>query len=85
LNRHYVECACESTEHTLRFTYDAEDNEVYTEVQLARWHPWYRRVWLALKYVFVYQCKYGHWDCTIIDKSNASALIAVLEQIKQET
>jgi hypothetical protein len=79
----YVECGCESTEHTLRFTYNEEDNEVYTEVQLSRWHPWYRRVWLALKYVFGYQCKYGHWDCTIINKSGATAIITLLEQIKQ--
>jgi hypothetical protein len=22
-----------------------------------------RRTWIAIKYIFGYKCKYGHWDC----------------------
>jgi hypothetical protein len=77
----YVECACTSSEHTLRFVVDEEDNEIYTDVQLARWHPWYMRVWLAIKYVFGYQCKYGHWDCTIIQEEQAKQIIQLMKRV----
>lgn len=75
---HYIECDCNSNEHVLRFTIDLDENDeypmphVYTSLFLNQYRPWYARIWVALKYVFGYNCKYGHWDCTslAVDKVN---------------
>lgn len=77
---HYLECACSSDEHTLRFTLDKEDGEIYTSVYLNRYLPWYKRAWHALRYVFGYHCKYGHWDCTVINREGAAKLRAILDE-----
>ena len=71
---HYVECGCFADEHLLRFTLDAEAEEIYTSVFLNHWQPWYKRAWHAIKYVFGYKCKYGHFDCTVIDSRNVGQL-----------
>jgi len=61
---YFVECDCGSDEHTLRFTIDADEDIIYTSVFLNQWRPWWKRVWIAIKYIFGYKCKYGHWDVT---------------------
>jgi hypothetical protein len=53
--------------------YDPEDNELYTSVFLNQYQNVFKRVWIALKYVFGYRCKYGHWDCFIMRLRTASA------------
>lgn len=74
MERTYVECSCYSDEHVLRFTYDPDDKEIYTSVFLNDWEPWYKRVWKAVKYVFGYKSKYGHFDCTLIRGDEARKL-----------
>lgn len=80
---HYLECACDSDEHTLRFTLDKDDGEIFTSVYLNHWLPWHKRVWLAVRYVFGYRCKYGHWDCTIINREGAKKLRAILDEFER--
>ena len=80
---HYVECCCGSDEHTLRFILDAEAEEIYTSVFLNHWEPWYKRAWKAIKYVFGYKCKYGHFDCTIIDQRNLADLKLVIQKFDE--
>ena len=63
---HYFECACGSSEHTLRFTLDKEDKEIYTDVYLNQYRAWYMRLLVGIKYIFGYKCKYGHWDNWIL-------------------
>ena len=64
MESHFFVCDCYSDEHTLRFTYDPEDNDLWAGVYLDR-KRWFVRLWVALKYVFGYQCKYGAFDCYI--------------------
>ena len=66
MQNQYFECCCNSDEHTLKFVYDPDDGEVYTSTFIRHWRPWWKRVWVAMKYVFGYTSKYGHFDCTII-------------------
>jgi hypothetical protein len=65
---HYIECNCTSAEHTLRLTLDdgEEFSPIYVEVQLNRYHGFFRRLWRAIRYMFGYECKYGHWDEAIL-------------------
>ncbi len=61
----FLVCDCMSDEHTLRFTFDLEDGEMWTGVYLHNYHNIFERIWIAIKYVFGYKCKYGHFDCFV--------------------
>lgn len=81
----YFDCRCFADEHVLRFTYepdDPDDCELYAHVFLNDWLPWYRRLYRATKYVFGYKCKYGHWDCWLLDEENIDTLYTFLEELK---
>lgn len=80
---YYVECACTSDEHTLRFTLDAEEEGIYTSVYLNTYRQWYKRVWVAIKYIFGYHCIHGHWDCTLIDRDNIHQLKTVIQKFDE--
>jgi hypothetical protein len=81
LEPQYFECACHSPEHTLRFCWDDKDNEIYTEVFLNQYHNFFKRIWIALKYVFGYKCKYGQFDCFLMQPKDAQRLKSLLDKI----
>lgn len=66
----YVECQCGDVNHVTRFCWwrweqDKDDDywhELSIETQLNLKWPWWRRVWLAIRYIFGMQCRYGHWN-----------------------
>lgn len=74
LKHEYFECSCDSNEHSLRFTHDPEDDEVYITTFLSQYRSFFKRVGVAVKYVLGYKCKYGHWDCTMLSKDEALRL-----------
>jgi len=76
----YLECECDSLEHTMVVQYDPQDGDCYVSVQLSRYGAWWQRAWGALKYVFGYQCKYGQWDCTLLDSSQLAKLRDVCDR-----
>jgi hypothetical protein len=67
----------------MRFILDKEAEEIYVEVFLNDYLPWYSRVWRALQYVFGYKCKYGHWDCTIIDREGVKKLREIFDEFEK--
>lgn len=71
---HYFDCTCGSNEHTLKFTLEKEDGELYTSVFLNQYRGFFKRLWIGIKYVFGYKCEYGHWDCWILDRDDAERL-----------
>jgi len=77
----YFECECSHPGHVLRFIYDEENNEIYTEVQLSSGGI-FKRIWNALKYVFKGEVGYGVWDCTMIRKKDVPRLINLLEKVR---
>lgn len=77
----FFECACFSDEHTLKFSYDPDSDEIYTSVFLHQYRNVFKRTWVALKYVFGYQCKYGQWDCFIMQPEDASRLRLLLDRM----
>ena len=60
----FLSCECHSDEHTLRFAYD-EDGDLYTSVYLNQYRGFWKRVLVAIKYVFGYKSRYGDWDCFV--------------------
>lgn len=83
-NIKYIECACTSTDHVIRFAYDKYHKEIFTEVQLYQYNSLIKRMWLAFKYVLGFQCKYGHWDCTILGPNQVEELLKLLLTFKIE-
>ena len=65
---HHVICACNSDEHTLRlmhFKADPEEGDDFDEVYWSVYlnpYPWYKRLWVALRYLFGHRSKFGGWD-----------------------
>ena len=83
---HYFECGCGMDEHTLRFTLDMMDDEepcgkaLFTSIFLNDYHRWYQRLWIGIKYIFGYKCKYGHWDCWVLHEPDAVRLRKMLNE-----
>ncbi len=74
----YMECACMSPEHLIKFYVDVEDGDVCLDVHLANWIPWYKRIWRAVKYVFGYKSKYGDFDSVILKDEDVLKIIELL-------
>ena len=73
----YFECVCGSEEHTLVFTLcvgDIEEKEIYTSVFLNQYRGFFGRLWVAIKYLFGYKCRFGHWDTFILRNEDAVRL-----------
>ena len=71
---YFYECACGSDEHTIRFTLNKAEKEVYLSVFLNQYRPWWKRVYVAIRYIFGYKCRYGHWDNWLMDENDAVRL-----------
>lgn len=81
MTTHYFDCKCSSSEHTLRFVYDPLENEIYTEVFLDQNRGFFKRIWVAIKYIFGYKCQYGHFDCWLMKEEDCAGLIELLKKV----
>lgn len=81
---YFFECKCGSDEHTLRFTLDKEDREIYTSVFLNNYRNIFKRLFIAIRYIFGYKCEYGHWDCWIMRNEDVQNLSKMLENFNNE-
>jgi len=79
---YFFECKCGSDEHTLRFVLDKEDREIYTSIFLNNYMNIFKRIFVAIKYIFGYKCKYGHWDCWIMRDEDIQRLSDMLDNYK---
>ena len=83
MEEHYFECACHSPEHRLVFSIDAEDKhkEVYASMFINQYHNIFMRTWIAIKYIFGYKCKYGHFDCWMLKSEDVPRLRDMCDEI----
>ena len=88
LKMHHVVCSCSSPEHTIRFSHipdSMDDGElVWVSIFLNDWRPWWKRAWIAIKYFFGYNSRYGHWDSASISLSEGEKLISFLQDAIKE-
>lgn len=88
IKKEYFECSCFSEEHTLRFTlYPAEEDsppDLFTSVFLNQHRGFFRRLWIAFRYLFGYKCRYGHWDCFLLNPKDVDRMILLLQAYKNE-
>ncbi len=81
VERTYIDCQCDSAEHTLRFTsYEWGDGppDLCLEVFLATHEGFWERCWVALKYICGYKCKYGHFDSAVIKRTQLPKLQTII-------
>ena len=76
---YFFECKCGSDDHTLRFTLDKRDQEIYTSIFLNNYTNIFKRLFIAIKYIFGYKCEYGHRDCWIMRKDDSQKLFDMLK------
>ena len=85
--REFFECVCFSHEHTLQFSCDKGESDYppsfYTSIFLCQYRNIFKRIWIAIKYIFNYKCIYGHWDCWEIKRDDADRMIKMLEEYKK--
>jgi hypothetical protein len=80
LKTHYLTCECYSEEHTLRYTFDEENDEIYTSVFLGDYPTFLGRIKNVVKYIFGYACAYGHFDCTTMGLEESKKLRDLLNE-----
>ncbi|MFA5049155.1 MAG: hypothetical protein WC516_09085 [Patescibacteria group bacterium] len=71
-----LNCDCTSSEHIVRFIIDNDEvyPHIYINIQLSSSRVFFCRLWNAIKYVFGYECKYGHWDEVMLTSSSVEEL-----------
>lgn len=80
-------CKCENVEHQAVFTYfpeDEDDREIYMSVHLIPESNIFKRIWVAVKYIFGHRSMYGHFDEFIIKQEDAHKLEKLLRYLKPE-
>lgn len=88
MKRDVIFCSCGSAEHQLLIWYDDEFSDGYREVglqpHLVTYKNLFRRIFVAIRYVFGYRSRYGHWDSIIIDSTNYMPLKRAVEFIEKK-
>ena len=84
----HFECVCHSDEHRLTFQIDDDIEkgwkpEFYTSLFLADHNNLFKRTWTALKYIFGYKCRYGHWENFIMNEKDIDRMLTVLQNYKK--
>jgi len=87
----YFTCVCGDFDHTLRFVLDLDrDSEyqfptIYVECQLNEYMPWYKRILIAIKYIFK-KTQYYHSGCWEINANSddPDRMIEMLNKLKKE-
>jgi hypothetical protein len=85
-NNIYFECSCHSPEHLVKFSFyneETDEGDLYLSTFLNPEYRWYKRVWVAIKYIFGYKCKYGHFDETIIDPKDRDKFYNLAKKFKE--
>lgn len=79
----YIECACRHADHLVRIVADKDDKyaTLYMEFRLNPDKPWYKRIWLAIQYIFGYQSSFGAYDCVLLERKEAKKLVAAIKEV----
>jgi hypothetical protein len=95
-NTYFLQCRCARLEHLAQFSYSYKDwesstvdpdrltAEMYLSVHLFSWHNILRRIWIAIKYIFGYRCRYGEWDCLLLSVMDVIKLRRFAEQFLED-
>jgi len=57
-------------------------SELHIHSQLSVYMPWWKRVWLAFKYVFGLSSRQAHWDTCMVRDEDLDAIIELVNRHK---
>jgi len=81
LDRDIFICKCGSLEHQYSFYYSKDDG-VWFEPHLNTSLSFFKRIKLAIYYIFGYKTKYGSWDGFFINEKDSKLIIKYLKKSK---
>ena len=73
-------CACNSAEHQIIMWQD--EDLVYASIHLVNL-SFFERLWLGVKYILGYKCKYGNFEEFIWRKEDAEKLEMIARKLKE--
>ena len=86
--RDVIFCSCGSAEHQLLVWHNNEFSDEYRDVvlqpHLVTHENIFKRIVVAIRYVFGHRSKYGHWDSIIVDSTNYLPLKRAVEFIEEK-
>jgi len=82
MEEHYFTCQCSDFNHLVRFNLSELDGDVYVDVRLNHYERWYKRIWIAVKYIFKKPHAYGHYDCTLLRVEDYPGLHDLMDRSK---
>lgn len=91
LEKHYIDCECDSSAHVLRFLIDdgmmpgdMEEQEptLYVELQLNPHLPFWKKCITAIQYLFNKTSSFGYWDVVTLDRDAGNRLYILLHQYR---
>jgi hypothetical protein len=85
LVRENICCSCDSDEHQLNFRYftDKDDTNLYCTFHLVPERNILKRILKAVKYVFGYKSKYGHFSEVILDDAKVQELKFIIKNFEE--
>ena len=86
----YIVCSCGSPEHIIRlekleWIKDGEviDQDLSISVHLSPENSIFKRIWIAIKYIFGHESKFGAFEEVLVDKTKAQQIIDFLNVVIQ--
>jgi hypothetical protein len=80
--RHIFICSCYSLDHLIAFYYDREDFELHIQTRINPEYGFFKRIWLAIKYIFGYRSRFGEYDDFIFNPDDMEKLRWYINMIK---
>jgi hypothetical protein len=80
MDSEWFDCECKTMEHSIRFMYDEEDNELYMDVFLAN-GPFWRRLWRGILYIIGYRSSFGDSTNVIFQKQDKERLLSLINKL----
>jgi len=79
-------CECGSPEHQIIIQKDEEfkDRMIYLQIHLRTYNNFFKRIWIATKYIFGYKCRYGNWDEFILTTNNYQPMKNAIEFLEND-
>lgn len=62
----HLDCRCQDFRHSIRFDIEDDTGYIYLSTHIDQCYPWYKRLWIALRYVFKRDAINGQYDVTFI-------------------
>jgi hypothetical protein len=78
--KNLVLLSCCSLEHQIVISLNK--GLVVVQIHLKNYRNVFKRIWVALKYIFGYKSKYGDWDEMLLDEGHVPQLTETLEYLK---